>query len=254
MNEPDLSKLKDYEYPDIAQRFFSETKNHKLTIKHDDGVYRHLRMMDPKDSAYWYDVITTPGYLHFNGDGESFVFARLTDMFQFFRSGIHKDGSIHVNVDYWSEKLKSSRGKEKVYDEDRFEKEVRQRVDEAIEEGTFTEEEVKEFRQEIQDWIFDDWGTAEEGAAFKIVADFEFKYGPKDKWGSPTKTWQFYEPHEWFGATKDYDWWLVWALYAIPYAIQAYDREKGALSGNLVETGTELVDAGRDLAGFGRVL
>lgn len=227
MNEPDLSQLKDYEYPDIAKRFFRETRNHKLEIKHDDGLYRHIRMMDPKNSSYWFDLITWPSNLVFRGDGESFAFTRLEDMFEFFRSGLYKDGSVHINPGYWSEKLTSSRGKEKVFSEERLKAVILERLEEVIECKDFTEAEKAELREAVNDEIFEDDAFTSEDCAYGLVESFEFKYGPKDRWGDGTRSFTFGDVWDWFGASKDYDWWLLWAMYAIVRGIQAYDIAKG---------------------------
>jgi hypothetical protein len=70
---------------EARRRFEAETARHGMIILHDDGVYRHLRFMDEKGSSlYWYDLVTWPGSLAFNGDYGSFVFSRSRDMFEFF--------------------------------------------------------------------------------------------------------------------------------------------------------------------------
>lgn len=82
------------------KRFKSDTKNHKLVIAYDDGAMRHMTFANPKSSAYHFHITTWPGYLCFSGDMGTYVFSRLSDMFEFFRG---KD----INLGYWSEKLQA---------------------------------------------------------------------------------------------------------------------------------------------------
>ena len=76
-------------------------------------------------------MVTTPGQLVFSGDGESFVFRRTTDMFEFFRSGIRRSGATCINADYWSEKLASDRDSVRTYSQERFEQRVSGELKEA---------------------------------------------------------------------------------------------------------------------------
>lgn len=107
----------------IAERFARETAKHEMEILHDDGLYRHVKFMDPKNSGYWYELITAPNSLTFRGDGDSFVFHRERDMFGFFRS--NPDRLTHrISPDYWSEKLTSDRDCVKVYSRDKLDRHV----------------------------------------------------------------------------------------------------------------------------------
>src|SRR5690606_19663157 len=112
------------DYTEIAARFANDTADHQMTVLHDDGVYRHLLFRDPQHSFNWFELITTPGQLVFSGDGDSYVFRRTTDMFDFFRSGIYRDGSLNINPGYWSEKLASSRDAATSFSEELFKAEV----------------------------------------------------------------------------------------------------------------------------------
>ena len=96
---------------DIAARFTRDTANHTMIVLHDDGLYRHLRFQDTtwrppltkplKSSFYWFDLITAPGTMIFEGDGESYVFRREEDMIGFFRSSAYKG---RPNLHYWQER------------------------------------------------------------------------------------------------------------------------------------------------------
>ena len=89
--------------------------NHELTVLHDDGLYRHLRMSAGNSIAFSWDVITWPGGLAIRGDiGHELVFTRpKTDMLDFFRDPDHDDtvadgGTPHINPDYWAEKTRAA--------------------------------------------------------------------------------------------------------------------------------------------------
>lgn len=90
---------------DVPTRFVKEVAEHELTIAHDDGLYRHLKFRHTGtcySGYYWFDLITAPGVLFFQGDGDGFAFRRMEDMFEFFRSSAYMG---RPNVQYWAEKL-----------------------------------------------------------------------------------------------------------------------------------------------------
>jgi hypothetical protein len=89
---------------DAGERFLSDVAKHQLTVLHDDGMYRHLRFMNPKSSFSWFDLITWPGNLAIRGDHGGFMFARVEDMFTFFRARAGWNSGT-INPGYWAEKL-----------------------------------------------------------------------------------------------------------------------------------------------------
>lgn len=101
----------------MAQRFQRETAGHEMTVLHDDGLYRHLRFVNPESSCYWFEVVTWPGSLAIRGDVDGLVFARITDMFEFFRGK-------HINPGYWAEKTPDCGTSLKEYSEDVLKAEV----------------------------------------------------------------------------------------------------------------------------------
>jgi hypothetical protein len=258
---PDTSKLKDYEYPKIAERFYRDTAHHELTILHDDGLYRHIRMMPnrTRSSAYWYEIITWPGNLVFRGDGETFAFSRTEDMFEFFRSGLYKDGSVHINPGYWAEKLTSNRECVKTYDEEKFKKYTAEILAEAERDYPGLTEAWKkatsgftaEYNTEHEQGAWEALSHFEYGRSYtarcscgKASVEMEYEYDAKswartnghlDKSGLPVVghevkivrrdpfTFELSDLGDFF---KDYNWWFLWALYGIVEAIKAYDDPK----------------------------
>ncbi|MFE7954436.1 hypothetical protein [Streptomyces sp. NPDC057413] len=215
------------EYAEIAKRFARDTARHQMAILHDDGLYRHLRFSSRLQgySEYWYDLITTPGQLVFSGDGESYVFRRITDMFEFFRSGLGRDGSIHINPGYWSEKLTSDRDSVKEYQEDLFVKLVWEQTEALIEGERVKPDQADRFRQAVKDDIVEGglYATADE--AYRTVEEFGFYNDPSKEFDYRYQAdVRFEDAWEWFSATKDYDWWYLWACHAIVAGIARYDR------------------------------
>jgi len=205
----------------IAVRFINETAQHEMTILHDDGLYRHLRFANPKASAYWYDLITVPGGLIFRGDGESFVFARLKDMFEFFRSNPDRK-TMRISPDYWAEKLTSDRNSVKTYSRERFDQLVAERLEEA----------EPAFPGVTEEWKFEtadssDYDLDYEDSAREALRDFEYRADGSDAAFQFTDTW------EW--DFRDFDWWFLWACHGIVAGIAKYDAAK-AEAARQVET------------------
>ncbi len=244
------------EYPEIAERFARETAGHEMTVLHDDGLYRHLRFMNPKSSGYWFDLITVPGALIFRGDGESFVFSRVADMFEFFRSGIWEDGSLHINPGYWSEKLTSDRDSVKKYNQALFERLVKEEVAlaiwdrsaprgigrairELLEYGDVTWEDgarraVEEFeyrRYTASCFVCDESETfSDDGDAVLWCARHVRGPGARHRTAVvPGDAFRFENVYEW--DFRDYDWWFLWACYGIVWGITRYDAARAEAVG-----------------------
>ncbi|MGH3628031.1 MAG: hypothetical protein ACRDRL_11410, partial [Sciscionella sp.] len=167
-------------------------------------------------SAYWFDLITVPGSLIFQGDGDSFVFRRVTDMFEFFRS---KGGKI--NPHYWSEKLTNGRDSIKVYSSDLLKQNIREALDAARESGDRPRGVVKAVREEI----LDSWQIDHEDSARQLLEEFEFYADEDDRYDLDKKPdFQFTGTYEW--DLKDYDWWFLWACHAIVWGIAKYDKAR----------------------------
>lgn len=243
------------EYTAIAERFARETSEHVMTIRHDDGLYRHLRFRHPKHGSYRFDLITVPHALIFRGDGENYVFDRIDDMFQFFRSGIYADGSHHINPHYWSEKLTTDRDSVMKYDQDLFERTVKEHVADAILDRSAPRGISKAVKEllENSDIAWEEGARRaleefEHGAAFKawcvcgasemFADDYDARLwkirhrstpGAHNVMGTEAvEGFRFEDTWEW--TFKDYHWWFLWACQAICWGIAQYDRAKGTLA------------------------
>ena len=59
-------------------QFQKDIRNHKLTVKHDSGLYRHLMLSDGT-FLHQFHIITAPHVLTIRGDMGCYSFERLED-------------------------------------------------------------------------------------------------------------------------------------------------------------------------------
>jgi hypothetical protein len=251
MNDWEMSKRL---IADSAERFARETAGHTMTVLHDDGFYRHLRFRDPKNPFYWFELITAPHVLMFRGDGESFVFSRIEDMFDFFRrSGRGAGDAIQVQPDYWSTKLESDRDSVTVYSPERFDMLAAEYLAEvegdfpgvtaawaAFTTGTMAEHstEYKESAAEaVRDFEFGELEInvlcscgADSGATTPTQAAAWSQRHERDNDRSHELTEKYLHPFTFDGVeewrTHDFGWWFLWACHAIVWGIRQYDAAK----------------------------
>lgn len=84
------------------EEFSKHVVEHRMTVAHDASLHRHITFAEPDTGNRHFHITTWPGYLAISGDMGCYVFARLSDMFQFFRGD-------EINPQYWSEKLQTGR-------------------------------------------------------------------------------------------------------------------------------------------------
>lgn len=178
--------------------FLKDVSEHQMTVKRDEGFYRHLRFRKPNSSDSWFDIVTWPGYLCYSGDMGCYVFARLDDMLVFFRSP-----RLKINPGYWAEKC------------------------EARDRDGITEYSPNTFKERIAEWLDDAEVSAEarrlvgievlsraddgESEARRAVNDFE------------SDGFQFHD--FWETNLHDYTYRFIWCCYALTWGIRQYDRE-----------------------------
>lgn len=186
---------------EVEQRFRTDTAGHELRILHDDGLYRHLLVRNPRSSMYWYEILTWPGSLSIRGDmGSGYVFSRERDMFPFFRSERGR-----INAHYWSEKLSSGRDSVREYSEHV----VRQRIVEAFLEDVRWNGAPRGLGEALRAGILNR-DLYFEDEARGLLENFEFKgYSFDDLW-------------EW--DLRDFDPAFLWCCHAIVAGIAQYDR------------------------------
>jgi hypothetical protein len=93
-----------------AKRFLSDVvRDHQMKIELDQGVHRSILFKRPHSGIYHFRLVTWPGHLAISGDVGDYIFARLPDMFDFFRyAGPEYDKDDRINRDYWNDKLRSN--------------------------------------------------------------------------------------------------------------------------------------------------
>lgn len=203
------------------ERFLNDVANHEMEIIRDDGAYRHIRFKRPGDSAFYFDLHTWPGYLCFTGDMETFVFSRLNDMFDFFRTDQRyaKPGEIRINRGYWAEKLLATpRRGHTEFDDDKFRKVVndyrRNMVRRARELG-IRREDRRELWDEVDSQVLSETDNGEHRA---MIAAYEFMH---DIDGHGFQFEDLFEHN-----FERYTFHFTWACYAIAWGIQQYDSAK----------------------------
>lgn len=197
---------------EIAERFARETAEHEMTILHDDGLYRHIRFSAPESSAYWFELITTPGQLVFSGDGDAFVFRRLTDMFVFFRSSSGWNPGTRIDETYWAEKLVSDRDAVKEYSR----RLLNQLVSDYFRDVQAEKESpgIRRAWREATTGRFPDYDTEHAEGARDALEHFKYQ------------DFAFVDTWEW--DLREYSWWYLWACHAIVWGIAQYDAHKAA--------------------------
>lgn len=190
--------------PEIGARFARDTADHEMTVKHEDGLYRHLRFEAPKPSRIgsfelvtWpYNLVVKAGWtFHFDIDATP-------DMFDLFRKTAF---SGHINPGYWSEKVRAGRDEVEGFSDDLFEQQVKQYVVHAIRDG----EAPRGIGAEVTREIFEYGDIAHEEGARAALADFRYK------------EWDFGDLPEW--DFSDYKSGFLHSCFAIRHGIALYD-------------------------------
>lgn len=191
----------------IDERFLRDVRDHKLTILQDDGVHRHLRLARPGSSAYHFNVVTFPGYIVLTGDMGSWTFARVQDMFTFFRDESMRGA---INPSYWHEKAeavdKTCVAKE--YSPTKF----KQAVHRATRDWDCTLGTAAELQKEIREAFSGYDEPTDERDAYERIRDFQSDCG------------QHFEDFEY--DLKEWSMHYLWACKAIVWAIKQYDLVK----------------------------
>jgi len=240
------------QFKESAERFARESKDHELTVLHDDGLYRHLRFKPPSGGFYWFDLVTWPGYLAFVWSDTSHIFARVEDMFTFFRRP-----QYGINPGYWSEKLRSDRDVAQKFSEDRLRQLVDEQVDEWIRDYDGDDPEfAKSLRAEIEESglgeVYDESDARHVLAQFSFVpADGQKRIDAAERashaaivrgastaekdaaWAvfNRTRSDETYRFDTSELDLTDWHWSFLWACHAIVWGIAQYDAAKSSAVG-----------------------
>lgn len=225
------------EYTCSQEQFQKDTATHEMEVLLDNGLYRHLKFRRPGTGAYGFDIITWPGHLAISGDMGASVFTRLLDMFEFFRRApkwrAENPGKLGINVPYWTEKLVANNGAAKVFSGDVFKASLRDAFNDYFdgEELTPAQEAVKaELWAEIEREAPCNDGAH---AAHAWAAGFE-----PSSCSSLVRGFRFHD--FWERKVTEYDYHLVWRLYAIAHAVQMYDDMKAKSAADIAHASAML--------------
>lgn len=184
--------------------FLTGVEKHQLTILRDDGVCRHLIFKRPDHSNYWFELVTWNHKLCISGDMGTWVFSRLPDMFDFFRTE-QKDRpspQLRINLSYWAEKCVSA-NRDGIK---RFSPELFRSV---MWEYTVDNAPSRAAMREVEEDVL---SRADDGEHEAINAAVNFE--SEDGWTLR---------HAWETDCTDYTYGFTWICYAIAWGIKQYD-------------------------------
>lgn len=202
--------------------FLAAVVGNEMTIIRDLGVDRHIRFKKSNTFNCHFDLITWPGHLCITGDMGTYVFARIRDMFEFFRTDrkhnpyIKPGETLYINLGYWSEKILAAdkNGKIEEYDADL----ARAKIVEWLDQMGASED----LRQAVREDVL---AYAEDGEyAIRQAAD-DFHYE-----GTHDVFQDFFEVD-----LKDYTYSFVWNCYAIAWGLVQYDKMIAEVEANCYE-------------------
>lgn len=192
--------------------FLKDVETHIMEVIRDDGVQRHIRFRAPGTMCMHFDLITWPGYLCYTGDMGTYVFRRLHDMFEFFRTdrdyAKRRGVRLAVNLSYWGEKLEAQ-------DRDGFRKfcpdKFRANIMRWIEDHGWTGKLGHGLRDELESDVLE---MADYGAERAYEAAGDFKYDGK-----------YVFPDFWEVDSDEYVHRFVWCCFALAWGIEQYDAQ-----------------------------
>jgi hypothetical protein len=198
-----------------AEQLLVDVTNHKLTVRLDSGVYRHLVFRQPSNSwNMWFEIITWPGSLTIHGDMGTWSFSRVNDMFTFFRSG-----QLRINASYWCEKISSESrfgGPSEKFNADTFKVNVLSSLDGY----GLSDQQKADIVEALEEEVF---GEEDESAARRALSDFKHE--------------DFTFSDSWEIGGKGYAYHYLWCLHAIVWGIQQYDARADASAGSPATNG-----------------
>lgn len=186
----------------VKDAFLENVKDHEMLVEQDNGVFRCLKFAKPGTMNCYFRLVTWPGHLAVSGDMGDYIFARLTDMFRFFRQD-----DLGINYVYWQEKLKAASrfgcdgGKWEVYDGEG----TAQNIKEALydqHEGKLPKKEIAAILKSIKES-----SSAEEFFHICALNDIDDAY-------------------EYISEKPNFH--IQWIMYAIVWGIQKYDLTEKA--------------------------
>lgn len=192
----------------VGETARKDVHDHRLTVLHDHGHYKHLLFKKPGHSEYWFEILTAPGTLTVRGDMGSYVFARETDMIGWF---IGSSWRGEPNVDYWAEKcVSSTNGRRglKEYSERSLRIRIAETINDLIRDEDLELHQTIELRRELEDHL-DTIDLGDPRDAQRELAEF---------------IWESHQPfsdcYEW--DPYEYTFQFEWTAHTLLIALQEY--------------------------------
>lgn len=210
--------------------FLKDVATHEMQLLRDDGVYRHLRFKRPGTACMYFDLITWPGFLCYTGDMGTFVFTRLRDMFEFFRTDREYaqrrgDRQLFVNHGYWSEKLvavdsQRRNGSAMEFSEALLRAYVNETrlewIREARASGSLSRDERRELWEEVDNEVL---SRIDDGEDAVYIALRDFRWIPKRGRCAPEYEFTDFWEIEFKQFTRRFQ----WCCFALAWGIERYD-------------------------------
>ena len=217
---PGNQKRKNMKAEVTRESFLRCVANHKMTVHRDDGTYRHLTFANPQTSNQHFHITTWPGHLAISGDMGTYVYARLDDMFHFFRNSSDDWG---VNHTYWSKKLEAPKPAHvREFDIDKVHENLRDEFegwerDLRDDRAPDTEEEAEDLEARIQeekDLFQELFDAGDEWSVVERIREWDSRDDGVNLEG-------FFD-----GDYTTLTYHYVWCCYAIVWAIRQYDASQ----------------------------
>jgi hypothetical protein len=197
-------------------QFLKDVANHRMTVKMENGLYRHLRFSQANTNNLWFDLVTWPGVLTIHGDMGTWIFSRTEDMFGFFRD----EKKMRINPGYWAEKLQlgSIRGGDdnaKEWSMETLQKQVVEHLEYYDLEGPDKDALLGEVKESIL-------RCEDKYEAHMAIRNFSCDLPEHGKFS--------FELCE-FPSGKDWSCHFIWCLYAIVWGIQQWDARESIVGG-----------------------
>jgi hypothetical protein len=205
--------------------FLKDVAMHEMHVLLDNGVYRHIRFKRPGTGCMHFDLITYPGHLVYSGDMGCYVFSRLEDMFQFFRTDrehLHRGEKLAINLGYWSEKLRAVDGGRHnpgamEFSEDKFRRVINEyRIGWMRDNRYRMGKDARRELWEAVDWCVLDKIDGDGRVAVNAAYEFSERIGGR--------SFQFDDLFE--HNFEQFRYHFIWCCYALAWGVQKYDEAK----------------------------
>lgn len=205
-------------YESELERFKERIVDHQMDIIRDDGLYRHLRFKKPKTFCEHFDIVTWPGRLCYTGDMGTYVFTRLSDMFQFFRGN---PDNYRIDYRYWAEKLEAVDKVSLVssFSADCFHEQIKTCFNdwaEGQDDANFIAQTWERVTEDVLPY-------ADEGESAAYRAAFEFDTSIAEA-GSHRQSNRSVFSEFWEYDCREYSFHYLWCCWALRWAINVYDN------------------------------